>query len=100
MSRPFPPPKEEKPITLTMRFLRKQMGLSLPEMAKRTGLKPGTLQTWESGRSEPRASELLRIADALGTTLDVLVGNGDHCASMCPACKGLGMVWKKKEEKE
>lgn len=87
-------------IAMTMRYLRKQMGLSLPEMEKRTGLKRGTLQTWESGRSEPRASELVKIAEALGTSIDVLVGNGDHHAATCTACKGVGMVWEKKEEKE
>ena len=39
---------------------------------------PPTLQSWEAGRVEPRADELLALADALDTSVGWLVGEKDE----------------------
>lgn len=86
------------PVALTMRYLRLQKDMTIQTMASKTGLNASSLSAWESGRSEPRASELMKIADALGTSVDVLVGNGERKAVRCGSCEGLGIVWEKKAE--
>lgn len=85
------------PVSLTMKYLRLQKDMTIQTMATKTGLNASSLSAWEAGRSEPRASELMKIADALGTSVDVLVGNGERKAMRCSSCEGLGIVWEKKE---
>lgn len=44
---------------------RAKLGLSLPQLARRIGVKRQTLENWENDRSEPRPERLLRIAGVL-----------------------------------
>ena len=44
---------------------RVQLGLNLPQLAYRIGVKRQTLENWESDRSQPRAERLLRLAGLL-----------------------------------
>jgi transcriptional regulator with XRE-family HTH domain len=51
----------------TIRELRNEKGWSQAELAHRAGVAPSS---WESGRYEPRASQLRELADALGVKMD------------------------------
>ena len=52
---------------------RNHQGVTLRELSEKTGIAPGYLSEIERGQKPGSASALLRIARALGTTIDVLV---------------------------
>ena len=52
---------------------RERNGLTLRELAERTGLAASYLSEIERGRKAGSAAALARIADALGTTVDALL---------------------------
>lgn len=64
-------PGESLPMRL--RRLREQSGLSQSELAERTGLSRPTIWAWESGRTQPRHSNLQTLAHALGISEGDLV---------------------------
>ncbi len=49
-------------------------GISQEEMAKRLGLSKSTYGSYESGRTEPKLSDLLNMADYFKVTTDQLLG--------------------------
>ncbi len=53
---------------------RNYRGITLHELSKRTGLAVGYLSEIERGVKPGSAAALARLAGALGTTIDVLVG--------------------------
>lgn len=57
-----------------IRYHRMMMGLSPTEMANRTGINYQSILSYESGKTEPIISYAVRIADALGLSLDYLTG--------------------------
>lgn len=48
---------------------RNQLGLSLPQVARRIGVKRITLENWENDRSEPRADKLVKLSGLLQVPL-------------------------------
>lgn len=58
---------------------RNQLGLSLPQLARRIGVKRLTLENWENDRSEPRADKLLKLSGLLQMPLVWLL-TGDTLA--------------------
>ena len=52
---------------------RNDQGVTLQELSERTGLAVSYISEIERGRKAGSAAALSRIADALGTTIDVLV---------------------------
>ena len=60
-----------------IRMVREHAGLSQMEFARRLGTNPTIISRWETGKSRPRRSALLRIAQEFGVSLDwLLTGNG------------------------
>lgn len=57
-----------------LRALREALGLSQSELAARCGLNIDSVQNWEQGRTEPRLSALIQLAQGLGVSLDQLAG--------------------------
>ncbi|MGW6914198.1 helix-turn-helix domain-containing protein [Kitasatospora sp. NPDC054939] len=53
---------------------RRELGLSRSEAAARAGMAEGFLEYLESSPSTTEAGSLMRLADALGTTVDLLLG--------------------------
>lgn len=53
---------------------RKDLGLSLRELAQRTGISASQLSQIESGKSEPSVSSLFSLVSELGLSLDDLIG--------------------------
>jgi DNA-binding Xre family transcriptional regulator len=56
-----------------LRLERERQGMSLRALADRSGIAAPNLSTFETGRVSPRLETLVRIADALGTTVAALV---------------------------
>ncbi|GAA3712698.1 short-chain fatty acyl-CoA regulator family protein [Zhihengliuella alba] len=57
-----------------IRHARKSLGLTLGQLSERVGVVPSQLSLIENGKREPKVSLLMRIATALGTTLEQLLG--------------------------
>lgn len=60
-----------------IRELRKDRGLNQDQLAELASLNRVTVAKYESGRVEPGAQALSRIADALEVSTDVLLGRSD-----------------------
>jgi transcriptional regulator with XRE-family HTH domain len=73
---------------LKLSQLRKRKGVSMRELARRTGLGVATLSRIESGEANPRLSTLMELAKVLGVFIGDLFdkpnnrkggkGNGPH----------------------
>jgi transcriptional regulator with XRE-family HTH domain len=61
-----------------IRDLRKERGLNQDQLAELASLNRVTVAKYESGRVEPGAHALARIADALDVSADVLLGRSDE----------------------
>jgi Predicted transcriptional regulators len=65
-----------------IRFLRKQKNKSQNDIKQETGIAQTTLQGWECGYSEPRASDILRLCKALEVSVaDLLTDPEDEQAA-------------------
>ena len=54
----------------TIRELREAAGLTQVQLAHRLDVTPSSVYAWESGRSEPRASQLRAMAKLFGVSMD------------------------------
>jgi transcriptional regulator with XRE-family HTH domain len=63
-----------------IRERRKQLGYNQDELAELASLNRVTVAKYESGKVEPGAQALARIADALGVSVDVLLGRSVEAA--------------------
>lgn len=65
----------------TLKRARKRIGMSLQEVATATGMMSQSVAKAERATTDPRFSTVVRIARALGVSLDALAPNGgrrDH----------------------
>ena len=70
-------PGDQIEMTLNLKFLRVQSGMTLEQLATDSGLTRSYLSKLERGLSSPSIGSALKIAQALGTTLDRLYGQND-----------------------
>jgi len=56
----------------TIRELREERGWSQFELAVRAGVTPGTVGNWERGKTEPKATQLRRLAEVFGVAMDAI----------------------------
>jgi len=62
---------------------REALGLSVAQLSRQLGVKPETINNWESDRSEPRANKLQMLAGVLNVSMAWLMtgeGEGIHLA--------------------
>jgi transcriptional regulator with XRE-family HTH domain len=66
----------DRPDRFAARLLaaRKRAGLSQAKLAKLTGVTMITCWRWEAGKSRPGADVAVRLADALHTSVEKLLG--------------------------
>ncbi len=50
----------------TIRELREEHGLTQLQLAYRVGVTPLTIANWERGRTEPKATQLRKVAEVFG----------------------------------
>lgn len=63
-----------------LRRIMGDRGMTQAELGRMVGISQGNVSMYVTGRREPRATYILRIATALGVTTDELLGvkrNGD-----------------------
>ena len=53
---------------------RNELGLTLDEMAKQTGIKRGTLNNYENSKTEPKLETWKKLAEFFNTTIPVIQG--------------------------
>ena len=58
-----------------MRLFRKKLNMSQEDIASKLHIARPVISNWERGGSEPSTSQLARLAQVLGVSLDVLVNN-------------------------
>lgn len=59
--------------------LRKRAGFNQEDLASEIGVSIDSIRRWEGGKQEPRLSDLIRITQVLGTTINELAGeNTEH----------------------
>lgn len=56
-----------------IKLIRKTMGITQEELAKRIGVTQGTVAQWEKGLTHPAFDKLPKVADVLGVTVDELI---------------------------
>ncbi|BCW86418.1 MerR family transcriptional regulator [Paenarthrobacter ureafaciens] len=62
------------PVAERAKVWRMRRGMSLRELAKRTGISPSALSAFERGLSKPNTGRLSKIAHALDSTIPELLG--------------------------
>ncbi len=60
-------------ITINIRAIRKEKGLTQKDMATSLNVQQSTVSMWETGESKPRADMLIAIAKYLDCTVDELL---------------------------
>ena len=65
----------ELTIGEAIRRARKKRGIKSGELAKLTGYHPTVVSTWENDRVVPKLTTVIDIADALGMSIDELIGH-------------------------
>ncbi len=62
----------------TIRELRQERGWTQLELANRVGVTPSSVYNWESGKFEPKASQLRALARAFAVSMDEIdFGGGE-----------------------
>ncbi len=69
-----------------IREIREELGLTLDKLAGKTGISKGFLSDVETGRRDISSEYLLKIADAMGASLDYLL-RGENLASISTRLK-------------
>lgn len=62
-----------EPIKLTLRAARINAGLRQIELAKAVGVTIGTVVNWESGKTEPKPSQLEQISRVTRIPVELIV---------------------------
>ena len=62
---------------ITIREARKNAGVTQDELAREVGVTQGAVTQWETGRAAPSLPMFIKVAQALGCSLDDLVDSPD-----------------------
>jgi predicted transcriptional regulator len=54
-----------------------EFNVSLYRLKKITGISESVIRYWTSGKTQPSIKSIIKIADALGCSIDFLVGRGE-----------------------
>jgi transcriptional regulator with XRE-family HTH domain len=72
-----------------LRNAREKKGLSQAQLAERAGFQPSAISHFESGRRSPSFENLNKLADALGVTIDYLLGRIEEPTGSGPVIQKL-----------
>lgn len=67
-----------EPLGHRIEQARAAKGYTVSQLARRMGVKPGTLKNWESDRSEPRANKLTMLSGVLNVSTRWLLEGGSE----------------------
>lgn len=82
-------------MIIALKKIREEKGLSVPELAEKTGLTKTMLWNYESGRRNPDPETLCILADALDVSLDMLVRGKEKDRSKERSVKDAMELFKK-----
>ena len=68
---------EVKNVKLRLRSLRDEVGITQQELADKLFLTQKTINSYETGRTQPNIETLCKIANIFETSVDYLIGNSD-----------------------
>jgi transcriptional regulator with XRE-family HTH domain len=68
---------DAKTVARVMRAARTEAGLTQAALAERLGTKQSVVSRWERGHEEPRVSTLVRVMQACGLSLSIVVEHDD-----------------------
>lgn len=57
-------------MAITLKAARVNAGLTLEQVAEKTGFNPISISNWEHNRHEPRLSKLNKLCEVYGVSLD------------------------------
>ena|GEM_PF-4590629 len=69
---------------------RNKKRMSQAELTEITGISQPTLVRYENGNSEPRKSDINKLASALGVSVSYLMGENDDAGNLPPAASEIG----------
>ena len=73
-------------ISSVLKAKRKELGLTLAQIAEKIGVTEATVQRWESGNIKSlRHERIAKLADILGVTPSVLMGRDEPTAPTLPS---------------
>lgn len=61
-----------------LKDLRKQVGLTQVDVARKLGISQQAYASWERGAKKPTQENLVKIAQVLNVSIDYLVGNSEE----------------------
>ncbi len=61
-----------------IRYYRERKGLTMEELGKIVGVTDGTISNYERGTRDPKPEMLLKLADALDTDVNALLGREQY----------------------
>lgn len=76
-------------------LLRETLGLQQRELAEITGFKPSAISRFESDARKPTPANLSRLADALQTTTDYLLGRTVDALTRTPEISRLLSLYER-----
>ncbi len=74
------PPERVAGIGAAIRRQREAMRMTVAQLGKQVGVSRNTITNYESGKTEPSASDLVRLADSLGCSVAEFLGVGEVAA--------------------
>lgn len=77
-----PAPAPTKEVGNLIRKQREAMQMTVAQLASRVGVSRNTITNYEAGKTEPSASDLMRLSRALGCAINDLLSGG--CESIPP----------------
>ena len=60
-------------ISENIKYLRKKLGLTQGQFADQIGIKRSLVGAYEEARADPRISNLIKMAELFGTSVDILI---------------------------
>lgn len=89
-------PSEDRPLSgfgARLRLLRMERGMSLNELAVKSGLSKSHIHALEeSADGQPRARTLIALASAFGVSIDDMLDYKPRLIHRCPICRGEGWL--------
>ena len=64
-----------------LRRTRREAGVSQSDLARASGVNRAVISRYEAGKGTPEVANLVRLADALGVSADVLLGRAGYAKS-------------------
>ncbi len=73
----------------SLRKVRENLKLSQSDLANRSGLQPSAISHFETGNRSPSFENLKRLSEALGISIDYLLGRSTQLGTVTPVAEQI-----------